>query len=162
MDIVTRRRHWTWKWKWNSPAKSVDMSSNEVFIIIIIIIKFCWQHRFLWFSRTTLPIIHCPWQGLQTTYNILYRVDISQSLLVGQHWYVHRRTLLMSSFLLLQQCPLPHILFIILAWFLRWKISGHIAAVLSGAASKICSKQHVTFLGSYHLTFSPCVLLVSM
>ena len=55
---------------------------------------------------------------------------------------IHRRTLLMSLFLLLEQCPayLVHLTWI----FVRWAISGHTTTVLWSAASRICSKQHTT------------------
>ena len=48
-----------------------------------------------------------------------------------------------------------------LGWFGRWEVSGCTAAVLRGATSKICSKQHVTLLWSFHQTFSPCFLYES-
>ena len=56
----------------------------------------------------------------------------------------------------------PHILFVLLEWFVRWEAGGHIAVFLWYAASKICSRHHAIFLQSSHLAFSVCVLLVSM
>ena len=40
---------------------------------------------------------------------------------------------------------------------LRWRIRGYIAALLWGATSRICSKQHAAFWWSSHVTFSPDV-----
>ena len=53
----------------------------------------------------------------------------------------------------------PHILFILLEWFLRWEVSSQTPAVLYGVASRICSKQHVASLFSFHQAFSLCVSL---
>ena len=45
----------------------------------------------------------------------------------------------------------PYVLFILIGWFVRSEVSGCIAVVLWGVASRICSKQHVAFLCSSHL-----------
>ena len=54
-----------------------------------------------------------------------------------------------------------HVLFILLGWFVRWEVSGCIAAILLSAASKICSKQHIASFCSSHLVFFLGVLLKS-
>ena len=41
-----------------------------------------------------------------------------------------------------------YVSFISLGWFVIWEANDHIAAVFWGAASGICSKQHVAFLCS--------------
>ena len=41
----------------------------------------------------------------------------------------------------------------------RWKVSGHTTSVLWVAASRICSKQLVAFLNSFHQAFSQGILL---
>ena len=64
----------------------------------------------------------------------------------------------MNSSLLHQQCSACPIH---LEWFVRWEVNGCIAAVLWGVASWICSKQHIAFLCSPYLAFSPYVLLMS-
>ena len=57
---------------------------------------------------------------------------------------VHRRTSFMKSFLLFQLWPV---------WFVRWEIGGHTPAVSWGVVSRICSKQTVAFLSSFHPAF---------
>ena len=37
---------------------------------------------------------------------------------------------------------------------MRWEVGGHTDAVLRSIASRICFRQYVTFLCSYHLAFS--------
>ena len=54
---------------------------------------------------------------------------------------VHKRTSLMSSSLLHQQCPAC--LVRLIEWFERWDVSGRTAAVLWSAVSRNCSKPHV-------------------
>ena len=54
-----------------------------------------------------------------------------------------------------------HVLFVLLAWFLRWEVSDYTVAILRGVASWGCSKKHVPFLYSSHLAFSPSVALAS-
>ena len=55
-----------------------------------------------------------------------------------------------------------HVLFILLEWFVRWDVSGHTADILLGVASRIYSKQHITFLFNSHLTFSSNILSAFM
>ena len=50
--------------------------------------------------------------------------------------------------------------YILLGWFARWVVSGCTTAVLLGASSRICSKQHATPLCSSHLAFSPGISFV--
>ena len=73
---------------------------------------------------------------------------------------VHKSTSLMSSSLLLQQCPaclihLTWIVFVIGA-------GGRTVGVLWGVAARTCLRLHVAFLCNCHLASSPAVLLASM
>ena len=65
----------------------------------------------------------------------------------------HRRTSLMSSSLLLQQCPacLVHLTLIVFMMRGRWPYSWGVYA------SRTCSKWLAAFLGSCHQAFSPFV-----
>ena len=56
---------------------------------------------------------------------------------------VHRRMSLLSLSLLHQQCSAC------LECFVRWAVSDHTTAVLLGAASAICSKQHAATLWQF-------------
>ena len=49
---------------------------------------------------------------------------------------------------------IQYVLYVLLEWFVRWEVIGCTAAVLLGAASRICSKQHVAFLCSQLLYVS--------
>ena len=62
---------------------------------------------------------------------------------------VHRRSSRMSPSLYLQ-----HILFVFLGYYLRWKVGGHLDAVLWGTSSKFCLKQQLAFLHISHLAFT--------
>ena len=73
---------------------------------------------------------------------------------------VQRKMSLMSPCLILQECSACHVSLTGMV-FEMW-VSGRIAAVLWGVASRICSKQHVAFLRRSHLVFSSSVLLTSM
>ena len=54
-----------------------------------------------------------------------------------------------------------YILFILIEWFVRWEVSARTAASLSDTAtSRTCSKQHVAFLYSSLLAFSPIASLM--
>ena len=83
------------------------------------------------------------------------QVFVGQPILVCPCVGVHQKTSLMSSSLLLQQCPAY---LVYLGWFVKRKGSGHSVAVLRGAGSKIYSKQHAPFSYSSHLAFSPSIL----
>ena len=73
---------------------------------------------------------------------------------------IHKSTSLMSSSLLLQQCPaclvrLTWIVFVIGA-------GGRTVGVLWGVAARTCSGLHAAFLCNCRLASSPAVLLASM
>ena len=73
---------------------------------------------------------------------------------------IHKSISLMSSSLLLQQCPaclvrLTWIVFVMGA-------GGRTVGVLWGAAARTCSGLHAEFLCNCHLVSSPAVLLASM
>ena len=42
-------------------------------------------------------------------------------------------------------------------WYVRWELSGHIAAILLGAVSGICTKRFIAFICRSHQNFSPGV-----
>ena len=86
------------------------------------------------------------------------KIFASQWTLVCLCVGVHKRTSLMSSSLLLQQC---HAYLARLEWFVRWEVSGCITVVLYDAASRTCSKEHESLLGSFLLAFSQSVSLKS-
>ena len=100
--------------------------------------------------------------GSPPNYNLcLQRANKRKSLLAGQHWRVSVSTE--------EYCFCVHLCFSSSACLvrltfmvLRWAVSGLTAAVLCGAAFKVCSKHYITFLYCSHLAFSPCVLLASL
>ena len=72
---------------------------------------------------------------------------------------VHRSTSLMSSSLLLQQCPAC---LFRLTWIVScWEAGGRIVVALWGVAARTCSMLLATFLCNWSLTSSPAVLLAS-
>ena len=80
----------------------VEMPLNKTNLYIII--KLCWPHRFLSLSLSSITLAGLP-------NNIQCPCNRGKFLLVGPHWHcpcigVHRRMLLMSSSLLLQQCSI--------------------------------------------------------
>ena len=95
-------------------------------------------------SRSPLVLInHRSWKVFYTASGVhaeLVNVSFCWSTIVlvcpwvGVHW----RTSLMSLSLLLTQ----HVFFVSLGWLARREVSDCLAAVLSAAASRICSKQH--------------------
>ena len=79
-------------------------------VIIIIIIMSCHQHGYPWLSLITSPYHSLPLAVLQgyIPYPHIAAVcmfELVTQLLLGHMWGVHRSTSLMSSSLLLQQCP---------------------------------------------------------
>ena len=72
---------------------------------------------------------------------------------------IHRRMSFMSSSSLFQQWP---VYFVYLGWFTRLEISGHTIAALLDATLRICLKQHIAFLSSFHLVFSSCFICIRM
>ena len=58
-------------------------------------------------------------------------------------------------------CSHQYVLFVLLGWFVKWEVNGFTAAVLSGAASRICLKQCASSLCSFYLVFSSSALLES-
>ena len=73
---------------------------------------------------------------------------------------VHKSTSLMSSSLLLQQCPAC---LVRLTWIVfMMGAGGRTVGVLWGVAARTCSRLHVAFLCNCRLASSPAVLLASM
>ena len=73
---------------------------------------------------------------------------------------VHKSTSLMSSSLLLQQCPacLVHLTWIVFVM----GAGGRTVGVLWGVAARTCLRLHVAFLCNCRLASSPAILLASM
>ena len=83
-----------------------------------------------------------------------HRADICKSLLIVQHLQVHMQESIKECCLLVGLCFSSSAQYVTLfIWFVRWEFSDSTTAALCDAASKICSKQHVVFLFSNHLTF---------
>ena len=84
-----------------------------------------------------------------------------KSLMVSQHWHVHVQESIRKHRLWVRPC-----FFAIVQHVLNGLGDGRLVAVqllfLLGVASRISLKQHATFLCSFHLAFSLCVLLASM
>ena len=82
--------------------------------------------------------------------------DGCKFLLFGQYWCIYVWEFIGECCLWIH-LYLPHstqyALLILLEWFVWWKVSDCTTAVLWGAASWICSNQHVAFLCSYHVAF---------
>ena len=107
---------------------------NIVVKIHIIIIMSCRQHGYPWPSLSTFPIIHRLWQVFRAASRIftelLFVCSSWSSYLARLYVGVHRSTSLMSSSLLLQQCPaclvrLTWIVFVIGGrWPYSWCLVG--------------------------------------
>ena len=73
---------------------------------------------------------------------------------------IHKSTSLMSSSLLLQQCPAC---LVRLTWIVfEIGAGGRTVGVLWSVAARTCSGLHAAFLCNCHLASSPVVLLASM
>ena len=69
-------------------------------------------------------------------YGILY--------FVSQHWCVHTSESIEERSLwvcLYFSCGAPHVLLVLLGWFVIWQLNGRTAVFLWGVASRICFKQ---------------------
>ena len=81
-------------------------------------------------------------QLLKMSFCLLANIGVSKSIGESHFWICSYFT---SS--------AQQVLFILLGWFVRWKVSGRTAAVLWSSASRICSKQHTASLCSSHFFF---------
>ena len=101
-------------------------SVSYICIIIIIIIMSCREHGYPWPSLATSPYHSSPLAGLQgyIPYPQIAAVCIFE-LLISHMWGVHRSTSLMSSSLLLHQCPacLVRLTWIVFVMGGRWPYS---------------------------------------
>ena len=129
---------------------------------LIIIIKACRQHN----SLDSLSLTIRPYWSLFIVSYLdstqwLHKADECEFLQVGQHWCVHVQDSIGEC--LFWFCPYFISMSCSSYWdgFARWEVSGRTTAVLQGAASRICSKQHAATLCSSHLAFSPSVSLES-
>ena len=117
-----------------------------------------------WFSLLIRPSYPSLPPGLPNDILCPCRADVN--VLVGRLTIArllvrfHRRTLVMSSSLLLQHCPpcLVHLTLMICEMGDRWPYSCCFVDV----ATRICSKMIAAFLCNFQLAFSPSVLLTSM
>ena len=110
------------------------------------------------------PIIHRLWQVFWATpplssHSCCMYVLVGRPALAHPYVGVHRSTSLMSSSLLLQQCPacLARLTWIVFVMGGRWPYSW----CLWGVAARTCLILLATFLCSCRLASSPAVLLVS-
>ena len=106
-----------------------DNRQATIYIIIIIIMS-CRQHGYSSPSLATSPYRSLPLVGLQGYIPYHHRAAVCMFelvvlLLLGHMWGVHRSTSLMSSFLLLQQCPacLARLISIVFVVRGRWPYS---------------------------------------
>ena len=151
---------------------------NVYVIIIIIIIKACWQHRFSWLSLSLSLSLFLSLSLSKDIYIYIYirpywpsflasplgsvRIELinvftDRPMPMCSSVVVHRKTLLMCSPLDFQECQAC---LVYSAWMVcKIEVSGRTTVVLWGAASMICSKQHIASLYIFHLTFSPIALL---
>ena len=81
------------------------VSVCNIIIIIIIIIKSCCQHDYLWLSLATSPYHSLPLAGLQGYILCPHIAAVCRPAFAWPYVGIHRSTSLMSSSLLLQQCP---------------------------------------------------------
>ena len=119
----------------------------------------CVQHGFLWLFQSIHPYHPLLTAGPSNYFQCPHRTDVISC------WSTNTGTLIEECCLWVCPCfsnSALHVLFVLLGWFVRLEINGHTAAVLWGAASRICSKQPIAFLGSSHLAFSACILLASI
>ena len=87
-----------------------------------------------------------------------YQISLFVSPLVGircLHW--DNKQNIASEVIPFFSNHAQHILLFVLGRFGRWEISGHMAAILLGTASWICSKQQEPSSCSSYLAFSPSI-----
>ena len=108
-------------------------------------------------SATLNPLTIRPYRLSLLTYYLNYircslraGVFAVRPALVCQWVGVHKMTLFMSSSF---SRNTQHVSLVILGWFVRWEVSSCTATFVVGAASNICSKQHIEFGCSSHLVF---------
>ena len=123
---------------------------------IIIVIMTGKQHRFPWFflsNHSYHPLLpagptNCIWCP--------HKADINKFLLVGLEYRIHVNGSIKVNHLRVHPgfyTSTPHVLFILLWWFVRLEVGKRTVAVLWGIASRSHSKQHIAFSGSSHLAF---------
>ena len=117
-------------------------------IIIIIITMSCRRHGYPWPSLAPFPYRSSPLAGLQghITYHHITAecmFELFVLLLPGHMWGIHRSVSLMSSSLLLQQCPvcLVRLTWIVFVMGGRWPYSWCLEGWLPPGLVQYCS-QH--------------------
>ena len=107
----------------------LTLEHTNMYICITIIIMSRYQLGYLWPSLATLPIVHCIRQVFRATPRIytelLYVGWAGRPAFARSYEGVHRSTSLMSSSLLLQQCPacLVRLILIVFVMGGRWPYS---------------------------------------
>ena len=105
-------------------------------IALIIIIMLCYQHGYPWPSLAISPYHSSPLVGLQGYIPYPHRA----ASFAWPYVDVHRSTSLISSSLLLQQCPacLVHLTWIVLVMGGRWPYSWCLVEVLPPGLVQYC------------------------
>ena len=150
IQVIILSKEWNISWTLKIfRLKISKIISTTRSTIIITIISLYWPLLLV----SPLDRIQCP-----------HKPDECKFLLVGQHWCGHvyestgERSLWVCSYF--TSCTW-HVLLILLEWFVRWEVSSYTAPVLSGAVSRIFSKQHKASLYHSHIDFFPGVSLKS-
>ena len=122
---------------------------HEDMLIACIPLAFSWHPSLcIWnFLFTTL-----------TTHTELIKVFAGQQKCVCMSESIREHHLWIHPYIFISA---QHVLFAYLGLLVRWKVSGHTAAILWGAPSRICSKEHAVSLGSSHEAFSYGISLES-
>ena len=127
-----------------------------VVIIIIIIMSFR-QYRYPWPSLATSPYCSSLLAGPQGYILYPHIAAVCKFELVVLFcltiWGVHRSTSLMSSSLLLQQCPACLVCLALTVFVM----GGRTVGALWDVAFRTCSKLLAAFLCSCRLAFSPAI-----
>ena len=169
---ITMTLTWWWWWWWWFRYYDVckNVYGNFYWWIkldslgIIIIIISCHRHGYPWPSLATSPYRSSPLAGLQGLHPVssnscsMY-VRAGRPAFARPYVGIHKSTSLMSSSLLLQQCPayLVRLTWIVFMMGGRWPYSW----CKWGVAARTCSILLATFLCNRRLASSPAVLLAS-
>ena len=101
----------------------------------------------------SITIIHHSWQIFSTALSV-WSANTGVSM-CWSSWGNFAHEFVLTS------PAVPHVFFVFLVEFVRWKVSGQTAVVSWGASSRICSKWHIAFICSSHLASSLHISLVS-
>ena len=121
----------------------------------LIIIMSCRQHGYPWPSLATSPYHSSPPAGLQGYILCPHIVWASRPAFARSYVGVHRSTSLMSSSLLLQQCPACLVRLTCIVFVMGPSV--RIVGVSWGVVARTCSILLSTFLCNFRLVSSPVV-----